>query len=165
MRRACKYILHSSGQLYSHKRKHEKNNIDDLNMYAQLSIDSVEQNNSKYDSFNSFTDNNEFDDINLESNVQNSKLLLNKNKIDEEISIKMSKPVFFPRSIKESAISPSSSYGGRIKRKNLMGSNLHIKNETLDNLGVSNADGFFNRKRGRPPKNRCFQVLNVSFLK
>lgn len=130
MRKNCHYVLHSSGQLCSHKRKHERFDNEELPQSAKKPKNETESDDS-----------NEKDLFSI--------LSLMKSRTSEEEPLNLVKNGGDTKPV--DAVNPVIPKEAKMKE---------VKNETAPS--VSTIENFFNRKRGRPPKNRFVQVFGVS---
>lgn len=138
MRKKCCYVLHSSGQLASHKRKHERFEIDELPQPAKKPKNEESDDSSEKDLFS------------ILSLIRTKTV---ESKPEEPLNLSKSEPKNVESSIKDE---PSSVIPKEV-----------VVNSTPKSNGqaVSTIENFFNRKRGRPPKNRFVEVYGVSIIK
>lgn len=136
MRKNCRYVLHSSGQLSSHKRKHERFDNGELPQPAKKPKNETESDDSNEKDLFSILDfikskTPEEEPLNLVKNGEETKPIMNNTVIPKEALVKEV-----------------------ITKKVQPAQPTQLNNSTVEN--------FFNRKRGRPPKNRFIQVYDVS---
>lgn len=123
MRKNCHYVLHSSGQLSSHKRKHERFECEELPQPVKKPKNENGSDDERDSRILNLKKNKEFNDepLNL---VKNG---------DQKLCC-------------DNSVIPNK------------------KESEGKKQSVSTIENFFNRKRGRPPKNRFVQVYGVSLL-
>ncbi|KAL5276055.1 CASZ1 family protein [Megaselia abdita] len=131
MRKNCHYVLHSSGQLSAHKRKHERFDNEELPQSSKK---------PKNESESLSEDSNEKDLFSILC------LKNNKDLNDEPLNL-----------VKNGEETKSTILNSVITKKEaVMKERITKKSQSAQS--VSTIENFFNRKRGRPPKNRFVQV-------
>jgi hypothetical protein len=193
----CSYVLHSSGQLLSHKRKHEKmdgsesssviNFVDSSVNSDEASVKTEEADQDKYPmtemqstSFESMlanfklnfttqctgqanTSDNQsliecfIDDDYLKENhvhclVKDCNAVIRNNPIDLYEHLSMHKAASFHSSTIDKAAPTVETDPQQIFRSSFF--------EGANHAQMSSINCFFNRKRGRPPKNRIVELYN-----
>ncbi|GAB0100301.1 Transcription factor castor [Sergentomyia squamirostris] len=147
-RENCSYVLHSSGQLISHKRKHERmDNEANFKRIRESSTPEMPTPGEMSEVMRLCTRISCADDmkpLNLTSDAP-------------PIPLALPQPILpppIPTTIPSPTMETSSDTSNHVN--NSEDSPLDSSNP----LQITSIDGFFNRKRGRPPKNRVVEVYN-----
>lgn len=138
----CNYVFHSSGQLMSHKRKHEKN--DQLGGSAGMT--NAHNNLSDCDTSSVSADNSLLD---LSTGVKS---------VGNSITSPHHQPstnYLLPMAMNTQPAVVTTSHPTGQGSAVPTSANRNI-------LQITSIDGLFNRKRGRPPKNRFVEVYNAN---
>lgn len=140
----CNYVFHSSGQLTSHKRKHEK-----LAQGREASAANL----SDCDASSVSTENNLLD-LSLGASTCGNVVDKSFNRISMNSNSLETPPPFSAGATPSHHLQPLHVPVGTP----VLGTGVQSNNV----LQITSIDGLFNRKRGRPPKNRFVEVYNTN---
>lgn len=157
IRANCNYVFHSSGQLMSHKRKHEKSQqqthlitgVGGHNHLSDCDTSSVSADNSLLD---------------LSVGVRAGGGHCGSNGSDGQSLNSSANGINFPalHSAPHSLPSPTPTPGHHQQLKPVVSTPDAPNSSNNKVLQITSIDGLFNRKRGRPPKNRLVEVYNAN---